>query len=158
MLHNNSVIYSWTVPGFQHQEKSKRWYWMFSIFALALVTLAIVLANYLLAFFIVLGSFLIFVHARSDAHEISVEMSLEGIRIQETLHRYENLRAFWIKQKEDDTAILILLTSQNMIPLESVSIPESIDLLELREFLLENIEEIELRESYTEKFMKFIGM
>lgn len=158
MLHKNTILYSWKSPEFEHQPKSKQWYWMFAGFALALVVLAIVLQNYLLAFFIVLGTFLVFTHASHETKDLEIEISLDGIRIEEKMHRYENLRAFWIKQRDENTAVLILLTSQNMTSLESIVIPNEIEPLELREFLLDHIEEIKLRESLTEKLMTFIRM
>ncbi len=157
MLHNNTITYSWTVPEFEFRSKSKQWYWIVGAVAIILIVLAVVLKNYLLGFFILLGTFLVFTHSTHEPKELEVEISMDGIRVQENMHRYDTIRAFWMKELNTGEVVLILLTSQNMTSLISVAVPPNIHPLELREFLLQYIEESELREPLTEKLIKVIG-
>lgn len=157
MLHNNSIFYRWSVSEFEFKEKNKQWFWIVGLVALSLIVLSVFLENYLLGFLILLGTFLMFTQANKQPLELSIEISEEGIRIKDNMHRYEEISAFWMKETDDEEVKLILLTSEAMTPIESIMVPSDIDPMELREFLLSYIQEEEVRESYTERFMKIIG-
>jgi hypothetical protein len=157
MLHNKTVQYKWQTSEFEFKEKKKNWFWLVGFAGFVLVVIAVLMTNYLLAFLIVLGVFLMFTQANSQPLDIDVEISEKGVSIHETMHSFETIRAFWLKETKDEEVMLILLTSQTMTPIESVIVPEDIDPLELREYLLEFIPEEELRESYTDRLMKTIG-
>lgn len=156
MLHDNTIEYIWEIKEFEYQEKKKNWYWLVGFVAVLLIAVAIIMSNVLLALLILIGTILIFGQANKEPLVMNVEISNHGIKIHESFHEYETIQAFWMKEKEDHV-VLILLTSERMTPLQSLEIPANIDPLELREYLLQYIEERELRESYTEKIMNHIG-
>jgi hypothetical protein len=157
MLHNNSIFYTWNVSEFEFKKKNNAWFWLVGLVVLALVALAIFLENYLLGFLLILGVILIMSQANKQPINIKIEISEEGIRIDSAMHKYEDIHAFWLKEKENDEVILILHTSEAMTPIESFHVPPEIDPLELRELLLNYIEEEEIRESYTKRFINIIG-
>jgi hypothetical protein len=157
MLHNNTIIYSWQTSEFQFAEKKKNWYWILGIIAFAIIIIAIMVSNYLLAVLIAIGTILIVKQSRQQPLDLDIEISEQGINIHDTMHTYESIRSFWIKEKKDGEVILILLTSQAITPLISVVIAPEIDPLEVRDYLAEIIPEEELRQSYTEQIIKKIG-
>lgn len=157
MLHNNSILYTWNVSEFEFKKKSNGWYWLVGLVVLILVALAVFLENYLLGFLLILGVVLMMSQANKQPIDIKIEISEEGIRIDSTMHKYEDINAFWLKEKKDDEVLLILHTSEAMTPIESFHVPPEIDPLELRELLLNYIQEEEIRESYTKRFMNIIG-
>ena len=157
MLHNNTITYAWQVSEFEYKEKKRNWYWIVGIIALALIVVAVIMNNYLLGFLVLLGAFLMFTQSTQQPLDLDIEISEQGINIHDKMHRFETIQAFWMKETKSEEVMLILLTSQNMTPLESLIIPPEIDPLELREYLLEFIPEEELRQSYTERLMDIIG-
>lgn len=158
MLHTNTIVYSWQTPESVSQEKKKNWYWILGLIALAVIVVAILMTNYLLVVLVVIGVVMIVKQSQRKSESLNIEISEEGINIHDTFHPYESIRSFWIKEKEDGEVILILLTSQAITPLLSVTVPPEIDPLELREYLLDFIVEEELRQSYTERIIEKIGL
>lgn len=157
MLHNNTIAYSWYVPEFTYQEKTKNWYWIVGLVALGLIILSLFMRNYLLGFFVLIGTFLMFTQATKQPKEILIEVSESGINIDTDLHKYETIKAFWIQEQRGGEFMLILLTSQIMTPLQSIMLPPDLDPMLFREFLLEFLPEEKLRQSYTERLMHMIG-
>ena len=157
MLHNNTIVFAWQVSEFEFKEKKKNWYWVVGLIALALMLVGVLMDNYLMSFLILLGAFLMFSQAPKQPMDLDIEISEEGINIHDTMHKFETIQAFWIKEHDDGSVRLILMTSQMMTPLESIMVPPEIDPLELREYLLEFIPEEELRQSYTERIIDRIG-
>lgn len=157
MLHDNTIEYIWEVSEFEFKEKKKNWYWLIGLVAVLLMTVSVLMSNYLLTFLILIGTLLMFAQANKEPITMDVEISNHGIKIHQTMHEYPSIQSFWIKQKEEGNYVLILMTSERMTSLQSVNIPSHINPLELREFLLTYINEQELRESYTDKLINTIG-
>lgn len=156
-LHNESLTFSWESPEFEYRDKNKSWYWAVALLGLVLIALAIILHNYLFAFFVVLAVFLTIVLAKKQPLNLAVEISEQGIRIEKTLYPYPKLYAFWIKYNQKQEPILLLLSEQRVTPLISVIIDPSIDLMQLRDFLNTYIEEQEMTEPVTNRVMERIG-
>lgn len=156
MLHNNTIVYAWEVPEFEYRHKGKQWYWLVGLAAAIIITVAILLQNYLLGFLIVLATFLIVTQAKKEPGILNVEISEAGIRLGDKEHSFESIGAFWMKEVGDEV-ILIILTSENLHHLRSIPIPPEFDPLEIREYLLNFVEEQELRESFTDRIIKFMG-
>ena len=157
MLHNNTIAYSWQTSEFQYKEKKKNWYWILGIVTFALIITAVVMDNYLLAVLVTIGAVLIVNQSKQQPLDLEIEISEQGITIHDTAHSYESIRAFWMKENKENEVMLILLTSQAMTPLVSIIVPEEINPVELRDYLLNYIKEEELRQSYTERIIKKIG-
>lgn len=157
MLHKETVSFAWETIEFEFKEKRKDWYWIVGISALALIVLAIILANYLLAFIIGIGAFLMISLASKEPLTLPVEVSEHGIKVFEEMYTYESIAQFWIQENKDESYSLLLLTQQRVSPIISITIDESIDPLELREYLLEFIQEQEMKASVTDRIIDKIG-
>jgi hypothetical protein len=157
MLHKESTEFIWESPEFEFKEKNKNWYWYVGIVGVALIVLAIIFHNYLLGFLILVGGFLMFSLATKEPLILPIEVSQHGIKVHDDMYAYTTISAFWIGENKRNEAILLFSSSRPIAPIISVVIEPSINIMELREYLLEFINEQELREPFTDKIIDKIG-
>lgn len=157
MLHKETIMFSWETPEFETKTKRKDWYWIVGIVAVVLIILALILKNYLFAFLIGIGAFLMIHLSTKEPLPMEVQISKRGIKIHENLYTFESMNAFWIKENKKQERVLLILSDQETAPLVSITINEMIDVMELREFLLEFVEEREMTSSLTDRIIDKIG-
>lgn len=157
MLHKETIAFSWNTPEYTFKEKRKDWYWIVGAVALALIIVSIILQNYLFSFFIAIGTFLMISLASKEPLSLPVEISEHGVRVYKEIYPYNSIFSFWINYNENDEGILLLLTDTKISPIMSLSIDEDIDIMELREYLLNFVEEKEMKESLTDRIISKIG-
>lgn len=157
MLHNETIAFSWETIEFEFKEKRKDWYWIVGIIALVLIVIAIILQNYLFAFLIGISGFLMVNLATKQPLSLPVEISQQGIKVYNDLYKYESLYGFWVSYNKKEEPILLLLSDRRISPIVSLSIHPEINLMELREYLSEFIDEKEMKESLTDRIIERIG-
>ena len=157
MLHTETIAFTWEMSEYAFKEKRKDWYWIVGTIAVALIILAIVLQNYLFAFLIGIGAFLMIYLAAKEPLTLPVEISEHGIKVFKEIYTYDAIFNFWITYNKKDEPILLLLTGRRVSPMISLTIGTNIDSMELREYLLNFIDEQELKPSLTERIIEKIG-
>jgi hypothetical protein len=157
MLHNETISFSWETIEFEFKEKRKDWYWIVGTVAVGLIVTAIILTNYLFAFLIGISTFLMISLAAKKPLSLPVEISHHGVKIYNEMHPYESLYSFWITYNKKNQPLLLLLSNKPISPILSITVDENINLLELREYLSEFIEEQEMKESLTDRIINKIG-
>lgn len=159
MVHNLTKTYKWTFREYDHEEKSTKWMAAFLVAILAGSLIAILLSNNLLAGIIIIGGTLLFYLSRREPDEVTLEISERGIKQNEQLYPYEQIEAFWITDSEPTKQThLLLLTNRNLFPLLSVPLPDGIDVINLRKFLQNFIEEQELKEPWIYDLVDHLGL
>lgn len=159
MVHQKTTIFAWETLEFKFRERKTDWYWWVGILAAGAIALVIWWGNYLFAFFILLAAIMIIWQSRRKPGTVHIEISELGIKIGETLLSYENIDAFWITDIRGDHPHLLLHTTKTMLPVEPIEIDEEVlDILMLREFLLDRIVESELTENIVQKTMYRMGL
>ena len=153
MLHETSIKHRWFARGHIPRERTRTWYIWGGILFTLLIALALLFHNYLLALLIFLGAVVIF-FTKQDEYW-AVEVSEYGIKINDTTYSYDDILSFWIGKDDEGQAILILRLNRPIHPTEVVPINQAeIDIPELRETLLEYIEEKEMDEPVSHKIVK----
>ncbi len=153
MLHETSVKYRWFARGHTPKERTRSWYiWGGILFAL-LIGIGLIFRNYLLSLLVFLGGVVIF-FTKQDEYWV-VEVSEYGIKINDDAYSYDNILSFWIGKDDEGQPILILRLNRPLHPTEVVPVNQAeIDIPELRETLLEYIEEKEMDEPVSHKIVK----
>lgn len=72
---------SWKAPEFEHHEKEVMWSWVSIMFAVVLLTAAIVARNFLFAIFIVIAEVLILIWAHREPREVTFSITEKEIVI-----------------------------------------------------------------------------
>jgi hypothetical protein len=157
MLHNETIAFAWETHEFEFKEKRKDWYWIVGAAAVILIVVAVIMQNYLFAFLIGIGAFLMINLAARQPLAMPVTISEKGIQLHKDMYSYESLFGFWITYNKKDQPILLLMSDQRISPIVSIPVDEEVELLELREYLSTFIEEQEMKESLTDRIIDKIG-
>lgn len=157
MLHNNSLEFIWEIPEFVFKKKTKKWYWVVGIAAIFLIAAAIFLKNYLFAFLIIIAWFLMFSLSDQQPETILVEISEEGIKLNNQMYPYTEIAAFHVTETTDNEYVLLFISQQPINPVISIKIKDSINVLELRKYLMLHLEEHKINEPLSNKIINRIG-
>ena len=138
------------------EPKSADWYWALGIIAVAGAATSFILGNVLFAILILIGALSLSLHAARPHREIAVLLNHKGLALNETLYPYESLESFWVEGGNGSIPKLFVkprhaFTPQLVMSFEDIA-PEDI-----REYLLEHLEEEEMTEPFTQKIAEFLG-
>ncbi len=149
--------FSWDAPHYEHRAKSTDWYWILGILAVVGIVLSILSHNLLLAFLLGLGAVLMAIYAGKDSPIIHIEITQKGIRVDDSIYPYKNIKSFWIYKTKDESYRLILEVERVYVPFFTLPIAPEVPLNDLRSFLKLKIEEVEHREPTIDTVMHSIG-
>lgn len=146
----------WNAFEHEHIEKTSDWFWVLGIIAIAGAVVSIIFNNILFAITIIIGAFVVSINANKKPNKINFKINNRGVIINNTMHLFSSLESFWVKDDEENKPKLLikskkLLMPHIVIPIEGVS-PEDV-----RNFLLEYLNEEEDDEPLTQKIMEFFG-
>ncbi len=158
MLHTESIEYQWEIPEFKTKEKKQIWYWVLGLVSLSIIGIAIYLENYLFAFLILIGGFSLFRMSQQEGVTMTITLSQKGVGVNEEFYPYEEMSAFWIRSNKEGEPILLLATQKPVTPVISIRIHSEIDIMEMRDFLLNFVEEHELKEPFTNRILDLLGL
>jgi len=89
-------LVSWIGVDASSREKTTEWYVVLAIFVVAFVFIGVIFSNFLLSLLAIMsGAALTLVGSRKP-FEVHATITAEGIIVEDTLHRYEDLKSFWI--------------------------------------------------------------
>lgn len=148
---------SWQQHEHLHREKTVDWFWIVGIIAFGGIVLSVFFNNFLFALIIFLFTIISFVMVQRPPRLLVFEISRKGVRAGNVLYPYSMLDSFWIEDTEYDDKILFKsrkpLTPLLVIPFDSTQTdPEQI-----RDFLLDFIDEEELEEPLHQILMEWFG-
>ncbi len=149
--------FSWDAPHYEHRPKTADWYWVLGILAVVGIVLSVLAHNLLLAFLLALGGTLMAVYAGKDSPIIHIEITQKGIRVNDAIYPYKNIKSFWIYKTKDESYRIILQVERAYLPFFTLPIASEIPLNDLRSFLKLKIEEIEHREPTIDTVMHSTG-
>lgn len=158
MIHDQTKEYEWDAVEFDHQEKSVDWYWGLGIVVVTGIIISIITANYLLAVLLLMGGILLGFYANDKPHPVHVELSERGIKMNDDLYTYDTISSFWMYVDHKDRNRLILVTGRPVMPQRIVMLPDDISAKDLREYLLEFIEEKETKPSAIQMLAESFGL
>lgn len=157
MIHEETTEFSWNTLEYEHREKSTDWYWALGILIVIGAVTAFITKNFLFGVLLLLGGFLLGLFAGKKNPPISIEISQQGILINNDLIGFNAITAFWMYRNPFGIRKLILKTTRNFAPIISIPIPDDIRATELRDFLIEIIPETEMQEAAIDLIMERIG-
>ena len=175
MPHENTILATWEISEYEERVRSNDWYWIVGFVALACIIIAILWHNYLFAGIILISTTLIVVYSIRRPRMIEIQISTEGIKIAHNYYPFQEIQAFWIVEQTVAPTIapeattqavseglevkyhLLLATKSMYHPFVKVSLPTEMNPFELREFLLQFIEEREITEPLGYKISERLG-
>lgn len=148
---------AWKAMEHSHSEKSSDWFWAVGIISIAGAVLAIFFGNLLFGLIILLAAFNGIMQGHTKPQVVLYEITRSGIKINETLYPYSSLESFWVIDEEINDRILVrsqkLLVPFLVLPFDSTKVNPD----EIRDYLLEYLNEEELEEPLSQIFMERLG-
>lgn len=154
----------WSIVTHEHKDRSTDWYWTAGIVTMLGIAVSIYLMNILLAMILGIGMVSIFILAIRGPREHDVTLSNRGVDIDGTLYRYPTIHSFWVSVEDhlhedwDPRARLFFTTSgyvhpRIIIPLQDVDHAE-----EVRDYLLQHLDEVEQEPHFAEHIAELLGV
>ncbi|MEA2113443.1 MAG: hypothetical protein U9P63_02185 [Patescibacteria group bacterium] len=106
----------WSAPEFFYFEKSEIWFVVSGLITLALFVLALWTRNILFALLIILGYISITAYAIKKPRNIAINIGPQGIKIDNTLYPYDNLKSFWIFYEPPELKEISVLSRKKIMP------------------------------------------
>jgi len=147
--------FSWEAPEYFHRQKTADWFWSFGIVTVTLIVISVVYANILFAIFIGIAALTLAIFAHRTPRNVEVTISPRGVTLEKTLYHYTQLESFWIRENDPHPKILIkskkILMPYIVIPLGDIH-PEDV-----RDYLIQFMEEEEQHESISQQVIEYLG-
>lgn len=151
------AVLSWSAYEHDHIERAPDWYWALGIAAAAIALTSILFHDSLFGLLILLAAVVIALLSRTPPDIVHFELSERGVRVGDTMHKYEEIISFWVEDHDLARPLLLVDTTKFMAP--NLIIPiEKIDPHQVRAFLRERCEEVPMKEPLAHKILEYFGL
>lgn len=156
-MEDHTVTLVWSGYEHEHIERGSDWFWALGIAAVCAAVTAVLLSDVLFAVLIIIAAFTIALLARHAPEPSTFEISVRGVRVDHTLHRYDEIISFWVEDEHDDHPLLLIDTVKFLSP--NLIIPiHDVDPALVRAYLKEHADEVPMREPLAHKVLAFLGV
>jgi len=145
----------WTTLEFEKYEKNKKWFIFLGIIALVIIIIAAIFNNFLLVIIIILATFILFTYAKKEPRKINFIIDGRGIKIDNKLYKYKELKSFWMFYEPPEIKELSIRSNKILLPYIKIPLSKQ-NPVEIRRFLLRFLPEKEHYESIIEEWMRKI--
>lgn len=154
---SDNTVLRWSAYEHDHVERGTDWYWALGIVALCVAVTSVLFHDYFFALLIIVAAITLALVSRTPPVLSEFELSDTGIRVDDTLHRFDEILAFWVEDHHRDRPLLLIDTTKFLSP--NLVIPiEHIEAGLVRAFLKERAEERFMREPVAHKILDFVGL
>lgn len=144
----------WKALEYEERRRSPDWFWSVGAIGIAGAVASFVFGNVLFGILILVGTIALVVQAIRKPRLTDFEVNNRGVRVGKTLYLYDTLEAFWVTEEENPK--LLLRSTKFLMPLITVPVLD-VSSADLRNYLLEHIEETEMHEPLSQKIMEYLG-
>jgi hypothetical protein len=156
LLDMDAVPIRWSAYEHEHVERGKDWFIALGIFAVCTALISMLFGNIFFGLLILVAAATLGIMAKSPPPLTEFELSERGIRVGETLHKYDEILAFWVEEHEAPAPILLIDTTKWMSPNLVIPLAETDPKL-VRAYLIERAEEKKMKEPIAHKILEFFG-
>lgn len=146
------TIIEWRSPEHHFDKKTNDWYWIFGIVIVAASFLTFYFGNFLFGTFILIAGIVVGFLSFKETKVITIKIVPKGIMFGDHLHRWESYTSFWIEDEHIHGYRILMRPLNQFYPLAIIPVNEEVDLNDLRDLLLEFLEEEFLEESLLHKW------
>ncbi len=90
------VYFEWKIPEYIQPKRTKRWYILMLVLAIALIIYSIITANFLFALIVIIAIFIVFLRAYAQPQELKFKITDEGILVGGKFYEYNQMKNFYI--------------------------------------------------------------
>lgn len=147
----------WRAHEYVHFEKSQDWYWILGLVAVAGAVAAILFNNVLFALLILIAAFVVALFAGRKPDIVSFSLTQRGVRINDTLYPFSNLKSFGIVERSSNHIPKLILEPKGHLAMHIYIPLENVDVDHVHDFLLDFVFEDEHEEPLIHHFMEWLG-
>lgn len=147
---------NWKALEYKKREKTADWYWAVGIIVLCLIIISIILKNYSFVALLIVAAVTIFIFSTKNPDILDITIDKRGLVVNKNMYPFATLEAFWVDISEEDDHKLIIRSKKTFMTLIIIPIDE-INHLDVRDFLLKFLPEIEMHEPTIYKIMDRLG-
>jgi len=149
-------IIEWAAPEFEYYQKSKSWFIVGGSIAALILLWALWSNNILFALVIGLAYFSLAVFAMKKPRQLQLSVDFRGVRIDNLLYSYDDLKSFWIFYNPPFTKELSLRSRKKLMPYVKIPLGDESP-VEIRKILLKYLPERKHKESAVDNLAKMVG-
>lgn len=146
------TILEWISPEHHFDKKANDWYWILGVITLGASVLAFYFDDFLFGIFIIITGLTIGMLSYRETKTVPIKITTKGMVFGKFLYPWMSFRSFWIEDEHVHGARILMHPTSSYLPLTVIPINEEIDLNDVRETLLEFLEEEFLKESLVHKW------
>ena len=147
---------SWKALEYKRKEKTTDWYWAVGLIALAMVITSFILHDVLFAVLIVISTAILLSFSIVAPKVVDISINQKGVIVGKEMYPFATLESFWVESSDKNNQKILLKSKKMIMPLISVPL-EELHHLDVREFLLQYLPEIEMHEPMSQKIMERLG-
>lgn len=150
------TVLRWSAYEHEHIERGSDWFWALGVIAVSAALTSVLFHNFLFALLIIVAATTLGLLANVPPKLAEFEVSEKGVRINDTLHRFDEILSFWVDDETGPHPMLLVDTTKPLAP--NLIIPiHDIDPHTVRLFLRERAKETPMKEPLSHKVMAFFG-
>jgi hypothetical protein len=146
------TILEWHSPEHHFDKKANDWYWILGIICVGAAVLSFYFKNFLFGVFIIIAGATIGMLSYRETKVVPIKIVPKGIIFGRHLYPWTSYRSFWIEDEHVHGARILLHPVSSYLPLVVIPINEEVDLNDVRDTLLDFLEEEFLKESLVHKW------
>ena len=152
---NPSNPVSWQAPEYEHIPKNADWFWTVGIISLAVFFLALITKNILFGALSLLAGFTVALFGAKKPRRLNFEINPRGVKIENRLYTYGNLKSFWIHYDPPLKKELSLESKKTLMPYITIPLGEASP-NDVRRYLIRFLKEEEHEESLSDAISHFL--
>ena len=114
----------WTAPEFEYYRKDKSWLVIAGLIAAGLFLWALLTKNIIFALLIGLSYFTVITYGLKKPASVKLAVTAKGIKINQALYEFDNLKSFWIFYELPQIKELSLKSKKLLMPLIKIPLEE----------------------------------
>ena len=147
---------SWKALEYKKREKTVDWYWAVILIALAIVIAAFVTHNGFFAIFIIIATAMLMSFSIVPPKTVDVSINQKGVTVGKEMYSFVTLESFWVDGQNKDNQKILFKSKKPIMPIIVIPLEEHHH-LDVREFLLKYLPEVEMHEALSKKIMEKLG-
>ncbi len=153
MEYNEKI--TWSALEYEYKEKGKDWYFALGIITISASVASFLLDNILFSLLILISGLTVAMYGARKPKILKIELTERGVFVNKSLHPFNTLKSFWIEENEDKPKILFEF-KKTFLPYVVIPIKDG-DIINIRGFVSEFLQEEELHEPFAQKIMDYLG-
>src|SRR4051812_12663400 len=106
----------WSAYEHEHIERGQDWYWALATAAVAIALTSLIFHDILFGLLILMAAVVIALLSRKPPDIVDFELSHRGIRVGDTMHKFEEIISFWVEDHDVPRPLLLVDTTKFLAP------------------------------------------